>query len=291
MLRRLAMMGLVAALLGAAAILLLRPDLPERQLAGLTGDAKHGAYLARLGGCFGCHTDAKGGGKVLAGGAGIETPFGTFYGPNITMHEGDGIGAWTFEEFARAVAEGVSPEGNRYFPVFPYAHYSRLSDQDLADLWAAFQTVPPVAGKGPANDVGFPFNQRILMGPWNAMFAEFGPLDRDSSRSDSWSRGRFLAEGPGHCGACHTPRNLFGGLRHSAAFVGGTGPDSEEVPAITRNALLAAGYDKDELALALKTGLTPEGDSLGGSMGEVVSGSTRFWSGDDLRAIAAYLLE
>lgn len=291
MLRRIAITGLFLALLGAAAILILRPDLPERRLDGLGGDAERGAYLARLGGCFACHTDSGGGGKTLAGGAGIETPFGVFFGPNITMHEEDGIGAWSFEDFTRAVAEGISPAGEHYFPVFPFAHYSRFSDRQLADLWAAFRTVPPVAGKAPPNEVAFPFNQRILMGPWKAFFAEFGPLDPDPSRSAAWNRGRFLAEGPGHCGACHTPRNLFGGPKRSAAFVGGIGPDGEKIPAITRDALFAAGYDEDELALALRTGLMPEGDSFGGSMGEVVSGATRFWNGDDLRAIATYLLE
>jgi len=113
--------------------------------ATLEGDTARGAYVARLGGCFACHTDTEGGGAIFAGGPPLRTPFGVFYAPNITMHETDGIGGWTIEDFDRAMRSGLSPKGTHYFPAFPYGYYTKMTDQDIADLWSAFQTVPPVA--------------------------------------------------------------------------------------------------------------------------------------------------
>ena len=289
MLRRLLIVGGALALVAAGiAFSTPAPKGPKRDLGGLTGDPARGAYLARLGGCFACHT--RRGGSVLAGGAPIRTPFGDFIGPNITMHKEDGIGAWSLADFARAVSDGVSPLGEHYFPVFPYTHYAAYSDQDLADLWAAFRTVPPVAGKT-FHDVAFPFNLRVLQGPWKALFADFQTLEPHPARSEQWNRGRWLAEGPGHCGACHTPKNPLGGAQTSRAFSGAVLPDGEKVPAITPEALKGAGYDARQLAIALKTGLAPDGDAFGGSMGEVISDATRYWSRDDLEAIAVYLAE
>ena len=286
--RRLLPTGGAIGLLGLGAVFALpAPSGPARDFDGLDGDAARGAYLARLGGCFACHTRRDG--PVLAGGSPIKTPFGDFTGPNITMHEEDGIGAWSLADFSRAVSDGVSPSGAHYFPVFPYAHYAAYSDQDIADLWAAFRTVPPAAGKT-AHDVAFPFNLRVLQGPWKALFAHFEPPASDPARSDQWNRGRWLTEGPGHCGACHTPKNPFGGAKVSRRFSGAVLPDGEKAPAITPDALKRRGYDAEQLAIALKTGLAPDGDALGGSMGAVVSGATRYWSRDDLEAIAAYLV-
>lgn len=291
MLRRLIIIGGALALVAGGIVLALPvPQGPKRDLFGLEGDVARGAYLARIGGCFACHTDAKAGGAVLAGGAAIETPFGTFYGPNITTHETDGIGAWTREEFAAAVADGVAPDGTHYFPVFPFTHYAAYSDQDLADLWAAFRTVPPVEGEALPHDLVFPVGERLLASRWKALFHEPETIEPDSSRSDAWNRGRWLAEGPGHCSACHTPRDLFGASSDDRLFEGGAGPDGEFIPAITPDTLRKEGWAADDIALALRTGIKPDGDALGGSMGEVVTGATRFWSGEDLEAIATYLL-
>lgn len=292
MLRRLILIGGALALLAAGIVFALPiPKGPERDLAGLEGDVARGAYLARIGGCFACHTDAKAGGAVLAGGAAIKTPFGAFYGPNITTHETDGIGAWSLDEFAAAISDGAAPDGSHYFPAFPYAHYAAYADQDIADLWAAFRTVPPVAGTAPEHDMMFPFDRRFLAARWKALFHDPVTLTPDPARSDAWNRGRWLAEGPGHCSACHTPRNLLGAPRSGRKFVGGAGPDGEAIPAITAQALRAGGWSAEDIALGLKLGLTPDGDALGGSMGEVVSDATRFWSAEDLAAVAAYLLD
>lgn len=291
MLRRLIVFGGALAVLAGGIVLALPvPSGPERDLSGLEGNVERGAYLARIGGCFACHTDAKGGGAVLAGGAAIKTPFGAFYGPNITTHETDGIGLWTLEDFATALSDGTSPDGTHYFPVFPFGHYAAYSDQNMADLWAAFRTVPPVEGKAPPHNLVFPAGERLLASRWKALFHEHATLEPDPARSAKWNRGRWLAQGPGHCSACHTPRNLFGALSDDRLFEGGTGPDGEFIPAITPDVLQAEGWGSDDIVLALRTGIKPDGDALGVSMGEVVTGATRFWSSDDLTALATYLL-
>jgi len=276
----------------AAVAVFLATGAPEpRRIVAEDGDPVRGTYLARAGGCVACHTNPKGG-AMLAGGAPIETPFGTFYGPNITPHESDGIGAWSLEDFAAAMTAGVDPEGRRLYPVFPYPHYTLLQDQDIADLWAALKTVPATAGSPPSNDLDWPFGYRFLLAGWQALFLPRGPYEPAPGRSDAWNRGRFLVEGPGHCGACHSPRNLLGAEEAGEALSGGpNGPGGEKVPAITATALADAGWTASDVAYALKTGLTPEGDSLGGSMGEVISNGTSFLTDEDRAAIATYLLE
>ncbi len=265
------------------------PEIAPRNLQGLTGDVNRGAYVARLSGCIACHTGAKTQRGVLAGGAAIATPFGAFYAPNITPHEGDGVGGWTLNQFARAL-DGESPEGEHYFPAFPYAFYTRLTDQDVVDLWAAVNSVPSVEGGPPVHDVGFPFSFRPLIGIWKRLYYEPGRLDGSFEEDDVMRRGRYLVEGPGHCAACHTPRNFMGGRMQSAKLSGGAGPGGEKVPGIDGAALAAAGWSETDLRYALRSGLTPSGDVLGGSMAEVVRDGTRFWSDEDLEATAKYLL-
>lgn len=292
MARRIISSALALLALGGAALFLWPvPMHAASDLTALKVDTARGAYVARLGGCFACHTDAKGGGAILAGGPPLNTPFGVFYAPNITMHETDGIGDWSIEDFDRAMRSGVSPKGDHYFPAFPYGHYTKMTDQDIADLWSAFQTVPPVANSAPEHKLSFPFDQRILLRPWKTLFLDPSELASDPERSALWNRGRYLTEGPGHCGACHTPRNLLGGERGGAVLAGTIDADGEKIPAITPGDLAKAGYGITDIAIALKTGVTPEGDVLGGSMTEVVSNATRFWAEDDLTAIASYLLD
>lgn len=265
------------------------PDVPARILTGLVGDAERGAYVARLGGCIACHTDAKAGGAMLAGGAGLATPFGTFHAPNITPHPTDGIGGWTLDQFARAMTGGVAPDGGHYFPSFPYTHYTRLSDQDLVDLWVGLRAVPAVAGRAPDHALTFPFGYRAGAAVWQRLFFEPGQMDPVPGRSPRFERGRYLAEGPGHCGACHTPRNLLGGQSEDARFQGGTAAGTERVPAITRLALEAEDWTLDDVAYALQTGIKPDGDVLGGSMAEVIRDATQYWTSADREAVAAYL--
>lgn len=265
--------------------------IPEREVTIMEGDPERGAYVLRLAGCVACHTDAKGGGAFLAGGAPIKTRFGTFVAPNITPDPDTGIGGWTAEQFATAVTAGVAPDGSYYFPVFPYASYTHMHDRDVADLWAYLQTVPPVAHEAAANDIPFPFGFRPLLAGWQTLFLEPGPYEPDPDRSEAWNRGAYLVTGPGHCGECHTPRNILGGPERDRALEGSTaGPSGEKVPGITPDSKGFSEWSRADLIFALQFGLMPDGDSFSGSMGEVVRDATSHFARQDLEAIAEYLM-
>jgi mono/diheme cytochrome c family protein len=272
------------------AVYMLRPvNGPPRDLT-LIGDADRGAYLLRLGDCISCHTDGKNDGQLLAGGAGLQTAFGTFYPPNITPHPEAGIGNWTLAQFSSALSDGEGPQGHLY-PAFPYDNYTLMSDQEVADLYAAIKDVPPSATAAPDHQVLFPFNIRFALAGWKNLFFRPARYAPDPEQSDLWNRGRYLAIGPGHCVACHSPRNLLGAIEPGREFTGNAagGPGGRSPP-LTREALAAEGYDAALLVDALKTGFTPNFDVLGGGMAEVVADATSHWTDEDLEAIAAYLL-
>jgi len=257
----------------------------------LDGDARRGAYLARAAGCVACHTDTAVEGPALAGGAPLDTPFGSFAPPNITPDFTHGIGGWSKDDLARALRQGISPEGEPYYPAFPFEFYAGFSDQDIADLWAALATVPAVAETRAESDVGFPFSIRSGLKPWRAAAmreAESAPV---LGRSEEWNRGRELVEGAAHCGACHTGRGLLGGL--DADSFGGNDdlPGGSAAPSIRAADLKEGGWTASALAYALETGITPSGDVFGGSMTEVVEQGTSFLDEADRRAIATYLLD
>ncbi len=283
-----------AALLGVASIFAigLWPIGNSPTLSTVEGDAGRGAYLARMSGCIACHTDVKNGGAPLAGGLELETDFGTFYSPNLTTSKTEGMGDWTIEMFAQAVRRGVSPEGKPYYPAFPFPFYSKLNDQDIADLWAAFKTVPPVETPSKEHKMKFPFNFRDGLKLWRTAFVDFSEFEKNEEKSDLWNRGKYIVEGPAHCGACHTPRN-FAGARQVEQKLHGADklPNGGKSPAINAEALRAGDWTVSGLAYALKTGIKPDGDVFGGSMVEVVRDGTSFLSNEDLSAIATYLLD
>ncbi len=287
--------GAIAALVFAGAVFAMLSFWPIGNMVELTslkGVPERGAYLARISGCIACHSNFKEGGAPLAGGVAFKTQFGTFYSPNITTDTKHGMGEWSLADFERAVRQGVSPDGEAYYPAFPYPFYAKLSDQDVADLWAAFQTVAPVAQASKPHDVPFPFNLREGLKVWRGLFLD-QPADVSvSNKSEQWQRGQYLVEGPGHCGACHTPRNLLGARKADLALQGADKlPDGSKSPSITAEALRKGGWDKDNLAYAFQTGLMPDGDVFGGSMGEVVRDGMAFLSLEDREAIAIYLLD
>lgn len=273
----------------AAAFFFFRPITgPARDLS-LAGDVSRGDYLVRLGGCVACHTDAAQGGAFLAGGAPIVTPFGSFVPPNITSDPDAGIGAWTIAQFSEAMSHGRGPQGPLY-PAFPYENYTLMSDQEIVDLYAALQQTEPVATPAAASDIPFPFNIRPLMAGWQALFfspARFAP---DPGKSESYNRGKYLAYGPAHCVACHTPRNALGALEWDKAFTGSPGGPGGRAPALTAAALREKNYDTQALMQTLRDGFTPGFDVLGGTMGEVITDSTAHWTDADLQALADYLL-
>lgn len=277
-------LGIVAVIgLGAAAWLLKPVIGPARDLS-LAADIGHGDYLIRLAGCVACHTDTANGGAFLAGGAPIATAFGSFVPPNITSDPIAGIGGWTLAQFSRAMSEGIGPDGQHYYPAFPYDNYTLMSDADIVDLFAALQTVPPVSEPAQPHRIGFPFNIRLAMAGWKNLFFIPARFEGDTLRSELWNRGAYIVQGPGHCGACHTPRNVFG-AREGVALSGGA------APALTAEALVAKGYDQLWLEEVLLGGVTPEFDIPGREMAEVISESTTHWTQADIAAVAAYLLD
>lgn len=285
-------LALAGGLAVASGALALWPIGVPVALAALEGDAQRGAYLARAGGCIACHSDPGSERPALTGGAAIETGFGRFVPPNITPHPEAGIGAWSIEDFARAVRQGIAPDGTPYYPAFPYAFYGDLGDQDIADMWAAFQTVPPQDMAAADHAIGVPFNLRFGLKLWRAAYASGPPVQPDPSRDADWNRGRWLVNGLAHCGACHTDRNMLGGRRPDHTLMGSDDlPDGGKAPAITAQALRLAGWDRAALAFALKSGVKPDGDTFGGGMGEVVRHGTAWLTPQDRTAIAAYLMD
>lgn len=256
----------------------------------MAGDPKRGAYLARLSGCITCHTSP--GAEPLSGGAALVSNFGSFFAPNITPDSEAGIGGWTLQQFVRAVRQGISPEGEPYYPAFPYEFYATLTDQDMADLWAAVGATPAVAQPAPVHQVGFPFNVRNGIRIWRTFFERPAAYSPDPTRSTAWNRGKYLVWGPAHCAACHTPRNLVGGLDGEQVLSGDPAMQGGgSSPAITAQALTEQGYTEEGLVETLRTGITPGGDVFGGSMTEVVHGSTKFLLAQHLEDMATYLLD
>ncbi|EPJ55480.1 MAG: putative diheme cytochrome c-553 [Osedax symbiont Rs2] len=254
------------------------------------GDVNRGAYLARASGCIACHTATDAGGKAPAGGAALNTPFGTFYAPNLTSDIEHGIGSWTLQQFATALRQGRSPDGQPYYPAFPYSFYNKLTDRDVADLWAAFQTVPAVAKPAPDHKLSFPFNLRFGLNLWQSLFFDQLGFTATDSIDPQYARGEYLVQSVSHCAACHTARNLFGALKQqqftgSESLLLGEG----KIPAITADHLKQAGWSQSDLSYALQSGIMPDGDVFGGSMAEVVKEGTGYMQKQDLQAIAYYL--
>ena len=287
--RGLVLLGVLLIIAAGAAVYFLKPvNGPPRDLT-LVGNVERGNYLIRLGGCVSCHTNAQAGTGFLAGGVGLATPFGTFVPPNITSDPQGGIGRWTLAQFSDAISNGMGPQGHLY-PAFPYENYTLMNDQDVADLYAALLASEPVSQPAPPSDIPFPFNIRLAMAGWKNLFFSPERFQPEEGKSEAYNRGKYLAFGPAHCVACHSPRNALGALEWDKAKTGSPGGTGGRAPAITREALLEKGYDVQTLAQTLVDGFTPGFDVLGGAMGEVIADSTSQWTPEDRAAMAEYLL-
>jgi mono/diheme cytochrome c family protein len=251
------------------------------------GDAKRGQYLAAAGGCLGCHTEAKQGAATFAGGRALKTPFGTFYGPNITPHPDAGIGKWSEADFIRAMRHGLRPDGANYFPAFPYPSFSKIVDADLRDLFAYLKSLAPNAQPSKPHDLRFPFGWRWPLWIWKWLFFTPGPFVPDTARSALLNRGAYLVDALGHCGECHTPRNFLGGTKKSRYLAGGKLPDGGTASNLTPTRLKKWG-DKD-LRDFLQSGQTPDGDVVAETMGEVIANTTSKLTPPDLDALLTYL--
>jgi mono/diheme cytochrome c family protein len=253
-------------------------------------DVVNGKSMFYAGGCASCHATEKQDDKTrLGGGHALKSPFGTFYAPNISPHPRDGIGAWTPEQFLRAMREGVSPEGRHYYPSFPYTSYQRMNAKDVGDLFAFIKTLAPVEGKIRDHDLPFPFNIRRSLGGWKLLFMDGQPFKPDPTKSAEWNRGAYLVEGPGHCAECHSPRNALGAIQAGKRFAGGPDPEGKGyVPNITPHATGLQSWSKKDLAYLLESGFTPEFDSVGGTMTPVIANTSQL-SAEDRLAMAEYL--
>lgn len=251
-----------------------------------------GEYLITAGGCIACHSEEDELPPSLAGGRALDTPFGTFYAPNITPDEETGIGAWSNEDFVRAMRYGISPAGSHYYPAFPYTSYTGLSTQDLLAMRAYLATLEPVERQNRPHQLAFYVSFRPLLRFFKLVNFRPGEFKPDRERSQTWNRGAYLVRHLGHCAECHTPRNPLGGLDAFRPLEGTEhGPDGDPVPGITTDKEHGIGdWSRADLAYFLESGFLPDGDVVGGSMGEVIEGNTSQLTSPDREAIAAYLL-
>jgi mono/diheme cytochrome c family protein len=278
--------GLIAVMCCAAvAVAMLAPPRARAEMSVL----ERGKYLLHAGGCIACHTDKatlKAKGPILGGGRALKTPFGTFYGPNISPHPVLGIGRWTEAQFRRALRHGRAPSGYNYFPAFPYTSFTHMTDGDISALWAYLRTFKPVDRASRPHDIRFPYNIRFLVTFWKWLNFRRGAYRPDPAKSKTWNRGAYLVAALGHCGECHTPRGSLGGLKQRLAFSGA--PDL--APNITPDKDTGIGrWSAEDIVTALKLGMLPNGDFVGHEMTEVIEYGTSQLNDGDLKAIAAYL--
>ncbi len=260
-------------------------------LAGAPASAEmlaRGEYLTKAADCIACHT-VPGSGKPFAGGVAFKLPIGTIYSSNITADPTSGIGAWSDDDFLRAVRDGVGKEGQHLYPAFPYTSYTKLSRSDALAIKAYLISLPAIRQANRANELGFPFNQRWAVGFWNAAFFKDQRFAADPSKSSEWNRGGYLATALGHCAECHTPRNLGFGLEHGKELAGAE-LQGWRAYNITPDPKYGIGAWSDaELAEYLKTGLAVGHASANGPMGEAVSHSLQFLNPEDIASLIAYL--
>jgi mono/diheme cytochrome c family protein len=244
-----------------------------------------GAQLAAIGDCVVCHT--KPDGEPFAGGAALETPFGTVFSTNITPDPDTGIGAWSEAAFVRSMTMGFDRAGNHLYPVFPYDHFAKVTEDDLKAIYAYLMTQPAVSSVAPPDALGFPFNQRPLLAVWKLLYLDTSVWQPDPALDDEHNRGAYLVEGLGHCGSCHTPRTLLGGLDRARAFAGAEA-ENWHVPAIGAAAKGPAPWSLDAYANYLFDGWDAAHGLAAGPMGVVVDHLAEA-SEDDIFAMAAYL--
>lgn len=271
-------------LLAGAATLLAAPiaygqdDLVER-----------GQYLTYAGGCISCHTEDSDDAVPLAGGRAMETPFGTFYSPNITPDAETGIGGWSDDDFVNAFWEGVNPDGEHYFPAFPFTAYTGASRDDLLAIKAYLFSLEAVSNKSPEHDLAWYMDTRLAAGGWKALNFESARFVPDPDKDEQWNRGAYLVRHLGHCGECHTPRGATGVLKDDLEFAGSEFGD-EDVPNISTHRIDGIGrWSVSDIEYFLDIGMLPDGDFTGSSMVDVIEDNTSKLTREDRLAIAAYL--
>jgi mono/diheme cytochrome c family protein len=281
-------------LLLAAGCGLKQPDWQTAPVPAAAPDpaaVARGRYIFDAANCTGCHTDAKHGGARLAGGRAIETPFGVYYSRNITPDPDFGIGRWSDADFLTALRDGLSPTGAHYFPVFPFPAFTFMTDRDILDLKAYLFAQPPQRVANKPHDVSFPFDMRLTMVLWRALYFTPSPYKPDPNHDAQWNRGAYLVRAVAHCGECHTPRDSMGGLVADRMLGGArlAGGDRKLAPNITSDPKDGIGrWSAGDIASFLKFGIRPNGDVAAAPMSEVIEGTAKLTDADR-QAIADYL--
>lgn len=256
---------------------------------GDAGQVARGEYLFHAGLCGVCHTAEDG--EPLAGGRPIPSPFGTFYTSNITPDPEHGIGAWSEEDFVRALRLGVSPQGSHYYPAFPYTSFTRMSRDDMLAIKAYLDTLAPVARPNRPHDLSWFADWRWPLGLWKWLYFTPGAYQADPGHDAQWNRGAYLAEALTHCAECHSPRGPLGGIDAAARYSGAAdGVEGGSTPNITSNPDTGIGtWSQDMLSFYLEIGMTPDGDFAGGIMAQVIDQGTSKLSSEDRSALATYI--
>ena len=262
----------------------IAPVEPPSRASFATAAVTRGAELAALGDCIVCHTAAHG--PPYAGGRAVETPFGTVYSDNITPDPVTGVGTWSPAAFRRAMRDGIDRLGRHLYPVLPYPHFVHATDDDLDALYAFLMTRQPVTRTTPPDDLPFPFSWRPLLAVWNALFLSGGVWQPDASQSTEWNRGAYLVDAVGHCGACHSPRNVLG-AETGRAFSGGEA-EGWYAPPLQSSSDAPTPWTVDALSTYLRTGFDRGHGAASGPMTEVTHQLAAVPDGD-VRAMAVYI--
>jgi len=279
-----------------AAALLADTARAGRTLGGAASEMaatpEQGRYLVAAGNCVSCHT--RPGGTPFAGGLPFSTPVGVIYSTNITPDVQTGIGSWTAADLRRAMQHGVARNGDHLFPAFPYTAFTKVSDADIQAIYAYLRTLPAVSYRPPGN--GLPFAMRWPMVLWNRLFFKPGRFGINLTQSAEWNRGAYLVAGLGHCGSCHTPRNLLLAEQSERAYHGGVlqAPvtDKQErrwsAVDLTNSARGLGAWSVAELAQYFQTGVSARAGAFG-PMNDVIVNSLKLLAPEDLHAMAVYL--
>jgi mono/diheme cytochrome c family protein len=282
--------AVLATLASLSSCKLSAADPPSASVPGQgegVAEVERGRYLTAVADCTACHTDPVTN-QPFAGGRPIETPLGTVVSANITPDGETGIGNWTVEQFDAAVRRGQRPDGKRLYPAMPFPYYSKMSRSDVAAIHAYLATVAPVHKQVETNRLPFPYNIRAGMRLWDALYFKFEPFKPDPARSEAWNRGAYLVQGPGHCPACHTPKNWLGGDRAGQSLQGYS-LQGWFAPNITNGPGRGLGdWSSIDLTEYLKSGHN-RFSGASGPMAEEVVHSSSAMTDSDLSAIATYL--
>ena len=252
---------------------------------------ERGEYLIHAGGCIDCHTEDSDEANALAGGRALESPFGTFYSPNITPDDETGIGSWSDDDFLNTLWDGVSPDGDHYYPAFPYTSYTGVSRDDVLAMKTYLFSLEPVEKNTPEHDLAWYISTRLAAGAWKLKNFDSARFSSDPEQTDQWNRGAYLVRHLGHCGECHTPRSSLGALHYDQELAGNPdGPDETKIPNITPDRKDGIGkWSASDIEYFLDIGMLPDGDFVGSTMGAVIDHNTSKLTKDDRIAIATYL--